>query len=115
MKSAFSVEVEMNQKYMNMSVKDIIKLVEMKDKRISDLEKKLSEMSENIKIIGNQNRKLKRNNERYQERLTEVLYKGKIKNCSTCKNNIEFPPPHTCDICTSLDQKGEYEMWEAKE
>ena len=35
-----------------------------------------------------------------------------IKNCSTCKNNVEFPPPHTCDICTSLDQKEEYEMWE---
>ncbi len=38
-----------------------------------------------------------------------------IKNCSTCKNNIEFPPPHTCDICTSLDQEEEYEMWESKE
>lgn len=35
-------------------------------------------------------------------------------NCSTCKNNIEFPPPHTCDICTSLDQEEDYEMWEAK-
>ena len=36
-------------------------------------------------------------------------------NCSTCKNNVEFQPPHTCDICTSLDQKEEYGMWEAKE
>lgn len=36
-------------------------------------------------------------------------------NCSTCKNNIEFPPSHTCDICTSLDQEEEYEMWEAKQ
>lgn len=35
-------------------------------------------------------------------------------NCSTCKNNVEFPPPHTCDICTSLDQEEEYGMWEAK-
>ena len=104
----------MNQKYMNMSVKDIITLVEKKDKRIIELEKKLLEMNEEVKVIGKQNRKLKRNNERYQERLTEVLYKGKIKNCSTCKNNIEFPPPHTCDICTSLDQEEEYEMWEAK-
>lgn len=34
--------------------------------------------------------------------------------CSTCKNNVEFPPPHTCDICTSLDMEGEYGMWEAK-
>lgn len=38
-----------------------------------------------------------------------------IVNCSTCKNNVEFPPPHTCDICTSLDQDEEYRMWEAKE
>ena len=38
-----------------------------------------------------------------------------IIDCSTCKNNIEFPPPHTCDICTSLDQEEEYSMWEAKE
>lgn len=38
-----------------------------------------------------------------------------IKNCSTCKNNVEFPPPHTCDICQSLDQEEDYEMWEGKE
>lgn len=38
-----------------------------------------------------------------------------VVNCSTCKNNVEFPPPHTCDICTSLDQEEEYGMWEAKE
>lgn len=25
--------------------------------------------------------------------------------CSTCKNNQEFPPPHTCDICNSLDEE----------
>ena len=37
-----------------------------------------------------------------------------VVNCSTCKNNVEFPPPHTCDICTSLDQEEEYGMWEAK-
>lgn len=98
-----------------MSLKDIIRQIEKKDKRIAELEKKVSDMNDTIKTIGNQNRKLKRNNERYQERLIEVLYKGKIKNCSTCKNNIEFPPPHTCDICTSLDREEEYEMWEEKE
>ena len=38
-----------------------------------------------------------------------------IVNCSTCKNNVEFPPPHTCDICTSLDQEEEYGMWERRE
>ena len=38
-----------------------------------------------------------------------------VVNCSTCKNNVEFPPPHTCDICTSLDQEEEYGMWERRE
>lgn len=38
-----------------------------------------------------------------------------VINCSTCVNNIEYPPPHTCDICTSLDQEEEYEMWEPKD
>ena len=33
--------------------------------------------------------------------------------CSTCKNNIEYPPPHTCDVCTSLDDEMCC-MWEAK-
>ena len=97
-----------------MSVKDIIRLVK-EGIRESLSWKKLKEMSDNIRVLGNQNSKLKRNNERYQERLTEVLYKGKIKNCSTCKNNVEFPPDHTCDICTSLDQEEEYSMWEPKE
>ena len=50
---------------MNMSMNDIIKLAEKKDKRIIELEKKVSEMSDTIKTIGKQNRKLKMNNERY--------------------------------------------------
>lgn len=105
----------MNSKYENMSLKDIIRQMEKKDKRISELEKKVSDMNDTIKTIGDYIRRLKKANKRYQERLTEVLYKCKIKNCSTCKNNVEFPPPHTCDICTSLDQEEEYEMWEDME
>lgn len=105
----------MNSKYENMCLKDIVIQIEKKDKRIAELEKKVSDMNDTIKTISKQNRKLKRNNERYQERLTEVLYKGKIMNCSTYKNNVEFPHPHTCDICTSLDQEEEYSMWEPKE
>lgn len=38
-----------------------------------------------------------------------------VRNCSTCKNHVEYPPAHTCNICTSLDQDEEYGMWEAKE
>ena len=33
--------------------------------------------------------------------------------CSTCANNVDYPPPHTCDICTSLDEE-DYEMWEGR-
>lgn len=36
-----------------------------------------------------------------------------IKCCLTCANNVEFPPPHTCDICDSLDEEL-YCMWEPK-
>lgn len=40
------------------------------------------------------------------------------KNCSNCANNIEYPPPHTCDECDSLDNKErgfpEHCMWEYK-
>lgn len=44
--------------------------------------------------------------------LTEYL--GVKMDCSTCKNNVEYPPAHTCDICTSLDNDEEYSMWELK-
>ena len=43
-----------------------------------------------------------------------IEFPGKTINCSTCKNNVECPSPHTCDVCTSLDHEM-YCMWEAKE
>lgn len=33
------------------------------------------------------------------------------KGCRNCRNNADYPPPHTCDYCTSLDAE-ENEMWE---
>ena len=36
------------------------------------------------------------------------------KNCSNCANNVEYPPPHTCDECTSLAREEEYSMWSPK-
>ena len=36
-----------------------------------------------------------------------------IKNCRTCAHNVEYPPPHTCDVCGSLDEDL-YCMWEPK-
>jgi hypothetical protein len=36
--------------------------------------------------------------------------------CKTCKNypqyNNGYAPPHTCDICTSLEEEEDYSMWE---
>lgn len=48
-----------------MPLKDILIQIEKKDKRIAELEKIVSDMNDTIKTIGNQNRKLKKNNERY--------------------------------------------------
>lgn len=36
------------------------------------------------------------------------------KNCGTCKNNAEYPLPHTFDIYDSLDEEL-YCIWESKE
>ena len=77
--------------------------------------------NQNLGVIEYQDAKVFIDNKEYI--ITKVRYESGrcigfeavIKNCSTCKNNVEFPPPHTCDICTSLDQKEEHEMWEAKE
>lgn len=42
-----------------------------------------------------------------------IEYPGTNIDCSTCKNNVEYPPPHTCDVCTSLDEEMHC-MWNAK-
>ena len=97
-----------------MSLNEIVALIKKKDSENQQLRNKIAEITENIKVIGRQNKKLKRKCERYQERLTEILYKGKIRNYSTCANNIEYPPVHTCDICTSLDQDEDYSMWKER-
>ena len=59
----------------------------------------------------------KRLSDKYQilawQKVEYPLHYCKIKDCSTCKNNVEFPPPHTCDICTSLNEE-DYCMWESK-
>lgn len=36
------------------------------------------------------------------------------KSCKTCKHNVEYPPPHTCDECDSLANP-DYYMWSPKE
>lgn len=52
------------------------------------------------------------------ERVPKIVkyLSGKLINCSTCTNNSQYnngyAPPHTCDMCTSLDNEEEYSMWE---
>ena len=63
----------MNKNYLNMSINDFLIVLEKKDKEIELLKKKMVEMSENIKEIGSQNRKMKKDITWYKERLAEVL------------------------------------------
>ena len=91
--------------------------------RTAFTQKVTSYMSEVMQTLGFLIGEFQR--EMVQEQISEEAYEldeeydtdvsDCIMNCSTCKNNVEFPPPHTCDICTSLDQDEEYGMWEAKE
>lgn len=50
--------------------------------------------------------------EKDDEKESEVLEldESEERSCVNCKHNIEYPPPHTCDVCSSLDSD-EYEMW----
>lgn len=91
--------------------------------RTAFTQKVTSYMSEVMQTLGFLIGEFER--EQIQEQISEEAYEldeeydtdisDCIVNCSTCKNNVEFPPPHTCDICTSLDQDEEYGTWEAKE
>lgn len=90
---------------------------EAREWQLSQLEK--YNQSQQEKILRRE-RELREKEIRELERLLakypdEESRKLPIKNCSTCKNNIEFPPPHTCDICTSLEQEEEYSMWEGEQ
>lgn len=63
----------MKQNYMNMPINQLIKMIEDKNKKIFELENKLSEVCKNIKIVGEQNTKFKKDNEIFQKRLSEIL------------------------------------------
>lgn len=52
-----------------MSPNDYLKLIDKKDAEINRLKKLVENMNNNIQIIGQQNKKLKKKCERYQNRL----------------------------------------------
>ena len=63
---------------MNMSPNDYIKIIEKKDAEIRRLKKVIEEVTENIEIVGNQNKKLKKKCARYEKRLTELCFDDDI-------------------------------------
>lgn len=61
---------------MSMSPNDYIKTIAEKDKEIQRLKKIVEEVTENIKIVGRQNTRLKRKCDRYEKRLSSLYLNG---------------------------------------
>lgn len=61
---------------MSMSPNDYIKTIEEKDREIYRLKKIVEEVTENIKIVGKQNTRLKRKCDRYEKRLSSLYLNG---------------------------------------
>ena len=64
---------------MNMSPNDYIKAIEKKDAEIQRLQKIVAEVTENIRVVGKQNTRLKKKCERYEKRLSELYLNGDFK------------------------------------
>ena len=64
---------------MNMSPSDYINTIEKKDAEIQRLQKIVAEVTENIRVVGKQNTRLKRKCERYEKRLSELYLNGNFK------------------------------------
>lgn len=64
---------------MNMSPNDYIKAIEKKDAEIQRLQKIVAEVTENIRVVGKQNTKLKKKCERYEKKLSELYLNGDFK------------------------------------
>lgn len=64
---------------MNMSPNDYIKAIEKKDTEIQRLKKIVEELTENIRIVGKQNTRLKKKCERYEKQLTKIYLNGDFK------------------------------------
>lgn len=58
-------------KYDNMSFAQLTDKIEHLESEKAALKSKLDELGSNLKIVGRQNKKLKRDNERYRNRLYE--------------------------------------------
>jgi predicted RNase H-like nuclease (RuvC/YqgF family) len=65
-----------NMNVMNMSPNDYIRAIEKKEAEIQRLQKIVAELTENIRIVGKQNAKLKKKCDRYEKRLSEMYLNG---------------------------------------
>ena len=64
---------------MSMSPNDYIKTIEEKDREIHRLKKIVEEVTENIKIVGRQNTRLKKKCDRYEKKLSSLYLNGDFK------------------------------------
>lgn len=64
---------------MSMSPNDYIKTIKEKDKEIQRLKKIVEEVTENIKIVGKQNTRLKKKCDRYEKKLSSIYLNGDFK------------------------------------
>ena len=64
---------------MSMSPNDYIKIIEKKDMEIQRLQKIVEDVTENIRVIGKQNKNLKSKCDRYEKRLSELYLNGDFK------------------------------------
>lgn len=61
---------------MSMSPNDYIKTIKEKDKEIQRLKKIVEEVTENIKVVGKQNTRLKKKCDRYEKKLSSIYLNG---------------------------------------
>lgn len=59
----------------------------------------------------NEIKELERLLEKYPDKKSRKIVEV---SCKTCRHNVEYPEPHTCDECTSLFNEKEHSMWEPK-
>lgn len=64
---------------MSMSPNDYIKTIEEKDREIHRLKKIVEEVTENIKIVGRQNTRLKKKCDRYEKKLSSIYLNGDFR------------------------------------
>lgn len=87
---------------------------EAKEHQLKKMDSYSKEQQEKIlwKSLEEKERDIKELNTLLEKYPDEESRKLPERNCKTCRQSeLEYPEPHTCDMCTSLDAAGEYEMW----